>query len=420
MKIVIVTYNWPPRNAIGTHRPYSWAKAWAKNGAQVMVITAQKQAFDEPLDLELPAIPGVQVVEVPYMRGAGHAASLLGAGRIKAAAKKYWTILRKLSGRTLQARDRWAVDAEEFARLASSDADIVVSTYGPAAAHVIASKMKAANPAIKWVADYRDPWSNNREFSLAQQSSERALERNTIESADFVTTVSPSLVVELERFLGKRVELVPNGFDLDEDAVIEALSRDTRRPVNSPMRIVYTGMLYAGTRDPQPLLTALAELSDAGHIKHGDITVDFYGARVELAAKLASNGRYGPFVRIFGHVTRDVALRAQRSADLLLLLEGSGEESRGVLTGKIFEYICSGRPILCIGSRPDFDIGLVIKECGVGTLVYENYDKTLPALILATMRGEGVCSAYQPIVKEVLKYSRQRSAKRMFHLMTTS
>lgn len=417
MKVVIVTYNWPPRNAIGTHRPYSWAKAWSQNGVQVMVITAQKQAFDEPLDLELPALPGVQVVEVPYLRGAGRAANLLGAGRVRVAAKKLWKILRNCLGRTLQVRDRWAVAAEEFAKLVSADTDIVVSTYGPAAAHVIASRMKAANPAITWVADYRDPWSSNRELSEAQQSSERDLERRTIESADFLTTVSPSLVIELGRSLGKRVELVPNGFDLDEGAVIEVLSSAARQVVNSPMRIVYTGMLYAGTRDPQPLLTALAELSDAGHIKHGDITVDFYGSRVDLAEKLASDCRYAPFVRIFGHVTRTDALQAQRSADLLLLLEGSDEESRGVLTGKIFEYICSGRPILCIGSRPDFDIGVVIEECGVGTLVYENYDQTLPRLIMDTMRGKGVFLAYDPVVQAVLEYSRQRVANRMLQMM---
>lgn len=417
MKIVIVTYNWPPRNAIGTHRPYSWAKAWAIHGAQVLIITAQKQVFDEPLDLELPSIPGVQVVEIPYMRAAGAAASLLGARRIKAVARRCLSILRKISGKTLQARDRWAVAAEEFATSVSSDIDIVVSTFGPAAAHVIAARMKEANPGIKWIADYRDPWGSNREFSVVQQLSERVLERSIIESADFVTTVSPSLVVELERSLGKRVELIPNGFDLDEEAVTAALSRDVRRRVSTPMRIVYTGNLYGGSQDPEPLLAALAELCDCGHIRHGEITVDFYGARVEQAEKLASRGRYGPFVRVFGHVPREVALQAQRDADLLLLLEGSGEESRGVLTGKLFEYICSGTPILCIGSRPDFDIGLVLKECGVGVLVYENYDKALPTLILATMGGEGVYSEYRPALDAVLKYSRQRIANRMLQVM---
>ena len=57
MRIVIVTYNWPPRNAIGTHRPYSWARYWSEAGAKITVLTAAKHAFDAPLDLYLPNIP---------------------------------------------------------------------------------------------------------------------------------------------------------------------------------------------------------------------------------------------------------------------------------------------------------------------------------------------------------------------------
>ena len=67
-----------------------------------------------------------------------------------------------------------------------------------------------------------------------------------------------------------------------------------------------------------------------------------------------------------GHVSREKALQAQRNADLLLLLESSNEESRGVLTGKIFEYIASGRPIICIGSRLDFEIGQTLFKTGSG------------------------------------------------------
>jgi hypothetical protein len=63
IRIVIVTYNWLPRNAIGTHRPLSWARHWAARGAKVTVLTAKKYAFDEPLDLANEPIPGVANVQ---------------------------------------------------------------------------------------------------------------------------------------------------------------------------------------------------------------------------------------------------------------------------------------------------------------------------------------------------------------------
>ena len=66
LNIVIITYAWPPYNAIGTYRPYAWAKYWKKLGHNITVITAKKQAFDTPDDLNLPLIPGVKIVEINY------------------------------------------------------------------------------------------------------------------------------------------------------------------------------------------------------------------------------------------------------------------------------------------------------------------------------------------------------------------
>ena len=67
LRIVIITYSWPPRNSISTHRPYSWARYWSEKGEKVTVITGEKQNFDEPLDMPLQDLEGVEVIEVPYV-----------------------------------------------------------------------------------------------------------------------------------------------------------------------------------------------------------------------------------------------------------------------------------------------------------------------------------------------------------------
>ncbi len=66
LKILVITYDWPPRNSIGTHRPYSWAKYWSKLGAEVTVLTSQKKSFDAPLDLTLNELPKVNIIQVDY------------------------------------------------------------------------------------------------------------------------------------------------------------------------------------------------------------------------------------------------------------------------------------------------------------------------------------------------------------------
>jgi len=59
-------------------------------------------------------------------------------------------------------------------------------------------------------------------------------------------------------------------------------------------------------------------------------------------------------------------MQIQEDADALLLLEGSREEDRGVLTGKIFEYIASGTPILSLGSPVGSAIDRVLGNAGTG------------------------------------------------------
>src|SRR5690625_3409835 len=67
MRVLIVSYNWPPRNAIGTHRPYSWAKHWSERGVSMDVLTAKKKFFDGPQDLCLSSLSSVRVTESPYL-----------------------------------------------------------------------------------------------------------------------------------------------------------------------------------------------------------------------------------------------------------------------------------------------------------------------------------------------------------------
>ena len=64
--ILIVTYDWMPRNSIAVHRPYAWAKYWSLAGLKITVLTAKKYAYDEPLDLGLPVLDAVKVIEIPY------------------------------------------------------------------------------------------------------------------------------------------------------------------------------------------------------------------------------------------------------------------------------------------------------------------------------------------------------------------
>lgn len=420
-RILIITYNWPPRNAIGTHRPYAWAKYWSRAGAKITVLTAAKRAFDAPLDLDLPDLDGVRVIEVPY-GGAGLSLvdQLIRNGKIRSYLKRIKSYLRRKSLISTDPRSGWKDAAVAVVAELVKDNDFVVSTYGPDASHLIANDAKSANPALIWVADYRDLWSQNplAEWSDNLQGSIRSLEEESVgRNADLVTVVSEDMARKLGEFFKRRIILAPNGFDLDtrdlEQILMAPFSYHTK-----PLRIVHTGTVYPGQRDPTVLLEVLADMAERRELEFGEITVDFYGSRIELIMKLMGNPRFRPFLRTPGHVGREEAIRIQREADLLLLLESPEPEARGVLTGKIFEYISAGRPIICVGSRPDFEIGQLLRRTGTGIVVEPKNPDNIAKIIRSQLKEKSSPEWFTPRFEEICRYTRKGQALELLAELT--
>jgi len=109
-------------------------------------------------------------------------------------------------------------------------------------------------------------------------------------------------------------------------------------------------------------------------------------------------------------VPRKIALKKQINASLLLLLESSDLSARGVVTGKIFEYITSGRPIICIGSKPEYEIGKILKETGTGRVFTLKDQKRIEDCITKTLKGNGLYYSFKPNIKNIMKYSRKNIA----------
>lgn len=412
---MIVTYEWPPRNSIGAHRPYAWAKYWSQAGERVTVLTAKKQAFDKPLDSCLEHLPDVKVVEIAYGNKNKLINALLKFDGLRALARNLKAWVGKKGVSIGDMRSSWRDAAYEVAISLAKENDVIVSTYGPTAAHLIANDMKSAYPDLFWVADYRDLWSQSHTVTYSEESRAcaRDLELNTVGlRADLISAVSDDLVARLENFVSKKAIQIPNGFDVDFDILERRLAKPLAQG-GRPFRIVYTGTIYEGHQDPWPLLNALVNLRDRGEFDEGEVTVDFYGGRVDLARRLARIRRYSTLIRLMGHVSRDVALDAQRNSSLLLILESPAEEARGVLTGKLFEYISSARPILCIGSRPEYEIGKVLKATGTGSVFGPEEFGELETFLLATIRGKGLYDFYAPKISEIMKFSRKRSSFNM-------
>lgn len=413
LRITIITFAWPPRNSIGAHRPLSWAKYWSEAGVEVRVLTAKKYGYDEPLDLEVPDLPGVDVIEVDYATSYTSFAGKVLQSSLGGFVQKVYHSLRKGTSIIRNPREKWLSSALRLTDDIALSSDVVISTFDPRAVHEIGSAMKTANPDLIWVADYRDLWSLNHapSWNPEQRERERAIENRTVAAnADLVCSVSDELSRKQGEFVNKPWLCVTNGFDVDLQYIQETLATRARRPC-VPLNIVYTGKLYKGLRDPSPLFKVIAEMEQNADISQGDIAVHIYGGQVDGLAEIMGSGQYDQFVTLHGHVTRDTALRVQRAADLLLLLESPLPEARGVLTGKIFEYMSSGAPILSLGSRQDSAIGQILATTATGICTEDD-----PSIIRQALRDalEGRKPKwFDPKLDEMESYSREAQADKL-------
>lgn len=405
-KITIVSYNWPPRNAIGTHRPYHWAKCWSQvPDVEVTVLTAKKYAFDEPLDLNLPLLNNVKVIEVPFIKN-----NLKVRKFNYDFLKKIKNLLSKFFSRPIDIRNGWVLHSQPFLKEIAENTDIVISTYGPAASHIIGSQIKILNPNCYFVADYRDLWSLNHLSNLnkKQKKYESRRELETISNkANLLSTVSQDLANQLEEYLKIKTLVVPNGFDLNLNEVKNNLT--VSRNQTKKITICYTGRIYIGHRDPTPLFKAVEELIMEKRIKLDSVVIDIYGAGCkEVEDILRKNSNFSKFVKLYGHVDRDTVLKVQKEASLLLLLESSDSNNQGVLTGKVFEYIATGVPILSLGSLKESAIDKLLTLTGTGVCV-QNEILLIKNIILSELNGDN--SWFKPDFKEISSYSRMNQSE---------
>ena len=405
MKILIITYDWPPRNSIACHRMYSWAKYWHDNSNKITILTAQKKSYDEPLDLILPNIEGVNTIEIEY--GSQNISNLYFIKKLK----KLKGFINKFFSFTYDPRIGWFNALKDNLNSYAFEYDIVISSYPVEACHLIAHKIKIINPKIFWVADYRDMWSISH---LSKPS--KALQRKEIETvginANLILTISNELSIELSTFLNRKVHTITNGFDMSELQLSNIIN--SVKQINDPIKIVYTGMIYPGRRDPSLIISTILNIEKKYGLKN-KFELHFYGTSSDTIKDFINiNNQH--FIRQCGHVNRDFSIKIQNNADFVLLLESEKEDAKGTLTGKIFEYMFSGTPIISIGSIVNSSIWKVINTTKTGKCYMQNIDE-LENDLLSYLKNKKI-DWYQPEKVEILKYTRKNQAEILYNLIT--
>jgi len=398
VKILITTIFFPPQNLIASLRPYVWARTWALLGHDVFVLTIEKdKSAPDRLNKSFDGFNVTQIDAGPIIRRVRRHRQAVGSVENSSQENALFKLgfrasaVSWLKRRGLMSSVRWP-DAFDLVlpqawRSCSKiqGIDVIVSSFGPHASLAMGYFAKLRNPQAKWVLDFRDLWRGNHVYSgiWPFRYFEAFLESFYVGRADLIVTVSAALARELQaRYPEKRVTVSPNGFDPEETAACPKLPEDFN---NARFTIVYTGSLHEEQRNPRPLFSAIASLSPSLRPK---IQVKVAGPIADFVPKLIADYGLSDCVEILGKLPRDSTLRIQAEADVLLFLEKQHVESRdGVLTGKLFEYLVTGRPIWAIGITNQSMVGQMLLANSVGQAFGDDVESIKAALESAIPSG---------------------------------
>ena len=232
------------------------------------------------------------------------------------------------------------------------------SSFRPFADHYIAYRLKKKNPALTWIADFRDliidPHYEHHLFEKKQESYLKKM----FNSASLLTTVSDGLSQKLKAY-NPHVAVIRNGID-NNYQIPPAVS-------SKYFTITYTGSMFLNTRNARPLFDALQSLSGKDETILKDFRIEYAGKDSFYWNKLAAAYHFEGIMVDHGLVADDEAKRMQAQSCLNLLLTISSHELTGVLTGKMIEYFESGSPVLgIVVGQNDPELQNILTEVEIG------------------------------------------------------
>jgi hypothetical protein len=381
LKLLIISYNFPPDVEVGGLRVARFASYLPEFGIQPIVLTIEDR-FRHAVDLSIPPVPGLhikrtEVKDTPvdwYRRAKDFwrtANSTTGAGtatlalteQSKSSVRRNLAMLLQFPG----AHSGWFKPAvrmgQEIIRKESVDA--ILSSSPPGISHRIALRLKK-RCHLPWLADFRDPWAHSAYWSdgpVWWRYTNKLIESRCVQAADRVICNTEWLRDDFVRFYAKlppqQFVTVTNGFE--DSSPPPSAHAQARRP----LLVLHLGSIYA-LRRIDTFCSAVNLLVKAQKIDPATFKIVFLGhidAGLESAARRNAPELFQQnCVEFRARVNRQEAQQTLWSADILLLFQGSHTLQ---IPAKFYEYLPTGRPIFAVAQKGALTDALDETEAGI-------------------------------------------------------
>ena len=420
-RVLIITYYWPPSGGSGVQRWLKMSKYLPENGWQPVIYTAEDAEYPvEDQSLMNDVAPEAEVIRRPIVEPYTFYKKFLGikkgekvkAGFINDGAKKTgWkeNLSVWLRGNLFipDARCWWIRPSVRFLNryLKEHPVDAIISTGPPHSMHLIAKELhKKFN--IPWVADFRDPWTDidfYKDLKLTRRSDRKhhRLERQVLSEATRVVTVGWDCAKGLENHGANNVAVITNGYDFFD------ISNENYQKT-SILTMSHIGIIGAN-RNPEMFWEAISELDIPMKIR-------LIGQIDNSVIESIKRHNIENYVEIIPYIPHNQVIEEQQKSDVLLLFVNNTPNAKGILTGKLFEYIASGRPILSIGPE-NGDSARILNETQSGVTVDFNDKEKMKSVILDFVKKYNDNQLITRHNEMVEKYSRRNLTKDFVKLL---
>lgn len=357
--LLLMSYCFPPANIIGAVRPYQIARYYHRHGWSVSVVSVIDGSIDDSDMSDISGISSSRLRVPQFISWLNTVKEYTGAlGKLKTLFLRALKFLLRSSifpEHFILLRKTYINEALLLAR--HKKFDLLISSALPFTVHSAARRV-ARELDIPWVADNRDLWASSpyRKTLPIWRIFDRYYERSILAEANLVLGVSQGMVTYYrDEYRFNRVLLVMNGYSAASSLLPMSTNRNDGR-----VEIVYGGILYNGVRDPAPLMQAI----NSDSFLKSCVTVRFFGAESDQVNRLAENFR-DCSIESYARVSKAEISKIYQKASLLLVIIGDSDFENGVMTGKFFEYLSQGKPVIALASE-ESELARVINDFGLG------------------------------------------------------
>lgn len=426
-KLLLITYYWPPSGGAGVQRCLKFVKYLRDFGWEPVVYTAANAHYpmlDESLQKDV--AKDIEIIKGPIWEPYDWYRRVLGmkkgekvqAGFLEESDKKRSRIKDMtvwIRGNLFipDARCFWIGSSVRLLKkyLQEFPVDAIMSSGPPHTTHIIARNVKRAT-GLPWLADFRDPWTDIDFYDQLKLSKwadrrHRKMEQTVLKEADQLVTVSDSCAKAFVKLGAANFAVITNGYDTADFEIDRPL-------LSKKFTISHIGSLNKDRNIPE-LWEAIGDLCKEHPSLKQDLQLRFIGKTdYQVFEYLEQFGLVDNYEKI-AYVPHDEVLQLSCSSQVLLLLVNRTPNAKGVLTGKLFEYLATGRPILAVGPEGG-DFAGVIEEAKAGAAIDYTDQTKMKEVILAYYKAYQAGSL-KVEGEGILKYSRRELTRKLVGLL---